>query len=72
MSGKQTLVVVEQGVLSSDPSTPTSGYAKIYPKADGKWYVMDASGTITEITNTSSGGGATLGQILAYSQFKMR
>lgn len=72
MAGKQSLVVEEQGVLASDPSTPTSGYAKIYPKADGKWYAIDASGVITEITNTAGGGGTNLGLVIAYSQFKMR
>lgn len=37
------------------PSTPSSGFGKIYPKADGKWYTLNDGGTETEL----GAGGAT-------------
>lgn len=51
--GKQDVIVKQQGVISAHPSAPPAGYAMIYPKTDGKWYVIDSSGTIIEITNQS-------------------
>lgn len=41
----------------STPSTPASGYAKIYPKSDGKWYGLDDAGTETAF------GGAIVGMV---------
>jgi len=39
----------------STPSTPSSGYKKIYPKSDGKMYTLDDAGNELEI---GSGAGA--------------
>lgn len=40
--------------LEGDPS---SGFNKIYPKSDGKWYSLDSSGVETLIGPSSSSGG---------------
>lgn len=52
--GKQSIIVVEQGQLSADPATPTAGYSSIYPKTDGRWYVKNSDGTVTEVTNINT------------------
>lgn len=41
---------------SSTPSTPSSGYKKIYPKNDGKLYTLDAAGNEVEVGSGGSGG----------------
>lgn len=40
----------------STPSTPASGFVKIYPKSDGKFYSLDDAGTETELGS----GGPTI------------
>lgn len=47
------LLAAEQ---SSVPSTPSGSQAKLYPKSDGYWYVLDDAGAETQI----SGGPTTL------------
>lgn len=59
---KQSLIVAEQGQLSSDPASPAAGYSTLYPKTDGKWYIKNSDGTVTEITNVVY---LTIGKALA-------
>lgn len=59
---KQSLIVVDQGQLSSDPASPAAGYSTMFPKTDGKWYIKNSDGTKIEITNAAS---LTRGQVLA-------
>jgi hypothetical protein len=40
------------------PSNPASGYMKIYPKLDNKYYTLDSTGTETEVGSGSGGGGS--------------
>lgn len=62
------------------PSTPATGYQKIYPKSDGKFYHLDDGGIETELGSGGGGGGgiqflsgddfdfeATVGNWLAYA-----
>lgn len=62
------------------PSTPATGYQKIYPKADGKFYHLDDGGIETELGSGGGGGGgiqflsgddfdfeATVGNWVAYA-----
>lgn len=49
----------------STPSNPPSGYHKLYPKDGGSWYLLNSSGTETEITGGSD-GGVPLGAIIAH------
>jgi hypothetical protein len=37
------------------PSTPGSGYGRLYPKSDGKWYTLNDDGTETQL-GAGSGG----------------
>lgn len=60
--GKQDLIVKQQGVLSSNPSAPPAGYAIIFPKSDGNWYTIDASGNVIQVTLTNT---ITIGKALA-------
>src|SRR4051812_2182936 len=64
--GKQSNIIVEQNVLSSDSATPTSGYSKIYPRSDGDWYTRNADGTVKKVTDQF----AALGVSLNYNYFK--
>jgi hypothetical protein len=41
--------------LASTPATPASGYQKIYPKSDGKFYKLDDAGLEQQL---GSGGGS--------------
>jgi len=40
----------------SAPSTPSTGYARIYVKTDGLWYGKDDAGTETQLSNAGGGG----------------
>lgn len=52
------IAIAEQ---ASTPITlPPSGFQFIYPKTDGKYYALNASGVETEITNVIGGGGSGL------------
>lgn len=51
---KQDFIVKEQAQLSSDATTPASGFSSIYPKTDGEWYAKNSDGTIKQVTNTSA------------------
>ena len=51
-AGAGYLEVAEQ---SSAPATPASGFGRIYPKTDNKWYTKDDSGTETQLGAGSSG-----------------
>lgn len=42
---------------ATSPTTPPSGFQRMYPKTDGKWYAKNSSGIEREITNTIGGGG---------------
>jgi len=47
-------IVVNNDIMvkeSITPSTPTSGYATIYPKSDGLWYGLDDTGVETKLSN---------------------
>lgn len=44
----------EQG---STPATPASGFQKVYPKSDGKWYTLDDAGIETQLGSGSGSGG---------------
>lgn len=46
---------------SSSPATPPSGFQRMYPKTDGKWYAKNSSGVETEITNVAGGSGTPSG-----------
>ena len=48
------------------PSNPSSGYYKFYPKTDGSWYLLDSSGTETELTSGGGDGEIPLGAIIAH------
>ena len=45
--------------VASTPSTPDSGYSKIYVKSDGLWYYLDDTGS----ENQLGAGGGTWGSI---------
>jgi hypothetical protein len=45
---------------SSSPSSPASGYGKLYPKADGKMYFKNAAGTEFDLTATGAGASDIL------------
>jgi hypothetical protein len=47
---------IEIAELSSDPTTPASGFKKFYPKTDGKFYSKNSAGTVAEIGGASGGG----------------
>jgi len=49
-----SLIVKESGI----PSTPATGYQKIYPKTNNLWYTMADDGIETEI-GSGAGGGST-------------
>ena len=40
---------------TSTPSAPASGYMKIYPKSDGKYYTLDSSSVETQLGSGGSG-----------------
>ena len=46
--------------VASTPSTPDSGYSKIYVKSDGLWYYLDDAGSESLL---GGGGGGTWGSI---------
>lgn len=50
-----SLVMVEE---SSSPSTPSSGYKKLYAKNDGKVYTLNSSGNEVEVGSGASSSGA--------------
>lgn len=47
--------IPEHANSSVTPSTPASGYSKIYPKSDKKWYLLDDTGTEKPIGGSISG-----------------
>lgn len=51
------LNAIEIAELSSAPTTPASGFKKLYPKTDGKLYTKNSAGTETEV---GAGGSSAL------------
>lgn len=43
--------------LASTPATPSTGYQRLYPKTDGKFYKLDDAG-IEQAIGTGAGGGS--------------
>lgn len=56
-----TPTVNDSAIFSQEttPSNPSSGFNKIYPKADGKWYSLDSAGVETPIGSGSGAGEKT-------------
>ena len=56
-----TLTQDKESVLKeiATPATPSSGYGKIYFKADGKLYQLNDAGIETQVGTGTGGGGAT-------------
>jgi len=52
-----TVDVVTGAQQGATPSTPASGFRKIYAKADG-WYMLDSAGVETKIGSGTGSGGA--------------
>lgn len=48
---------------SSTPSNPSSGYVKIYPKSDNRFYSLTSAGTESELLTTSSGVEARMNHL---------
>lgn len=40
------------------PSNPATGYQRIYPKSDGKWYYLNSAGVEQEVGSGSGSGGS--------------
>lgn len=51
-------------LLPSNPASPPAGYIRFFMKTDGKVYIKDSSGTVTELA-AASGGGLSQAQVLA-------
>lgn len=51
------------------PATPASGFAAIYPKADGNWYQIDDAGLETVLAGGGGGGGSGTGATLYWSGY---
>ena len=47
--------IPEHASIGVTPSTPTTGYSKIYPKSDKKWYILDDTGLEKPIGGSISG-----------------
>jgi hypothetical protein len=56
ISGKTFLDALLVAEIST-PSTPASGFGKIYPKSDNKLYYLDDSGVETQVGASGSGSG---------------
>lgn len=54
-----TLEVPQMMKEIATPATPPAGYVAIYPKSDGKYYILDDAGTETELGAGGGGGGGT-------------
>lgn len=48
---------------ASAPSTPASGFKKLYAKTDGKVYTLNSAGTESEVGSGAAGGTGTLNYI---------
>jgi hypothetical protein len=59
---------VEIAELAATPGNPASGYQKIYPKSNGKFYQLNSAGVETEVTNVA--GGISESQALAISSLR--
>lgn len=51
-----TTDIVTYDDQSSTPASPSSGYYKTYVKTDGKMYILNSSGTETQLGSGGSGG----------------
>lgn len=51
---KTSGIIIAQAQLSANPSAPPSGYAYLFPKTDGKWYMMDPAGVVLEVGNPAA------------------
>ncbi len=64
MSGKSltdpTMLASIIGTQIATPSAPSSGFNKLYPKSDGKWYNQTSAGVETEL---GAGGGGGINYI---------
>lgn len=52
--GTSARLIFQEAVQSVDPAAPPTGFSIIYPKTDGKWYIINSDGTIVEITNQNT------------------
>lgn len=55
------LNAIEVAELAATPSTPSSGYRKVYPKSDGKFYTLDSSGNEVLLISNEFGIGFSIG-----------
>ena len=55
------LNAIEVAELSSTPANPGSGYKKVYPKSDGKFYTLDSSGNEVMLISNEFGIGFSFG-----------
>lgn len=55
------LNAIEIAELASTPSTPASGYKKVYPKTDGNFYTLDSSGNEVMLISEVFGIGFSFG-----------
>jgi len=62
-SGEQTNEKPFVLAHSSTPSNPSSGYVKIYPKSDNRFYSLTSAGTESELLTTSSGVEARMNHL---------
>lgn len=55
MGGRRSGTVLELPQLSSHPANPPAGYVYIYPHTDGKHYMKNSAGVVTDLTATGIG-----------------
>lgn len=52
--------------IATPGTNPPSGYRKFYPKSDGSFYLLDSTGSESEITGGSTDGVCPIGAIIAH------
>lgn len=65
---------IEFAIQTTKPANAASGFEKLYPKNDGKWYRLNSSGTETEIGGVGGGSAsacdpATTGSVCLREDF---
>src|SRR5690606_30736857 len=60
LSGILTLDAAPTLKEVSTPSSPASGYKKLYPKTDGKFYTLDSDGNEVAVGSGAGGGSINL------------